>query len=186
MTESKHMSETTDALDLAQDIVALDNACRDTSQEEGSARFFSADAYDDAATPLGKVPVYEGNLLSLAGADINHQGELRIIMRTVSSVEALDDEPVRFHLAINELEDFFPRTFDIVNALSRQCNDNDHGLGPFAYQCWRTYAGKPSLLEASRLYIKEGRRAYLEGVHEREEIASDAFYEQNAEDFGLF
>lgn len=176
------MSETQDANDLAESIVSLDNVCRDAANDsEAAHRFAKAEAYSAAGKFLGPDAINEQECLTLHGVDLNERGELRIIMRS-------DDpdpmSPEKYHLTPVQLEASFPDTFDYVESLVRANTDN-FSLGSLGHEIERTLGGKHALVEVVRTYLKEGRRAALEGRAEADEIASQDFYAAQ-DGFGQF
>jgi hypothetical protein len=177
-----HMSETQDATDLAEAIVSLDNACRDEANDSETAHSFaSVEAYSAAGKFLGTTGINEDEALTLHGVDLNEHGELRVIMR---SDDPDPTAPAKYHLTPVQLEASYPATFDYVESLVRANTDN-FSLGSLGHQIYGTLGGKHALAEVVRTYLKEGRRAALEGRAEADEIASQDFYAAQ-DGFGQF
>lgn len=176
------MSETQDATDLAEAIVSLDNACREeTSTPEASHRFSAVKAYSAAGKFLGTMGINEDETLTLHGVDLNENGELLVIMR---SDDPDPTAPAKYHLTPVQLEASYPDTFDHVESVTR-INTDAYSLGELGRQIYGTLGGKHALVEVVRTYIKEGRRAALEGRAEHDELEAQKFYEAQ-DGFGQF
>lgn len=182
MTEIKHMSETQDINELAQALVTVDKEIRSTGYvPEGCVKSALCDAYSKDGSYLGRERIYEHERLSLGGIDVSEQGHLLVVMKSDDPDEFA---PAKFTLSVQEMEDSFPAHFDQLDHMVSLITPSN-SLGNLAWNTRKRILGKPALTQVVRNHLKEGRRAFLEGQAEAEELAAEAFYKTTS-DYGIF
>lgn len=179
---TKHMSERDDINSLAEQLVSLDTGIREATHTwEQSDRFLERPAYDETGRSMGKQSIFEKDFMRLAGIEVDPEGNFFIILEAMDPEE---DDPVKFHVDAEDLADAFPDSYDRLDRLVMARTDFT-SVSDVAWKTTSRLHRKNALCDVVRLHLKEGRRAFLEGQAEAEELASEAFY-QKQEDYGIF